>query len=155
MALLRTEWSGIRVFLGGDSDKQVRVVLRYYHRALDRIALAGPLGKTDPDTVGPDQDIVVDSDRAPDSSTGSADWDRPDCWNRDFLVALGSGTGYLDREHFRRIVAAGFGRDHKLVESSLGRMGIPGKGDILALSGNPDWDTRFVALRLIVRKDWQ
>ena len=182
-ALLWIERAGTRVSLPVDSDMPVRMALRNCHRAVDRIALAGPLGMTDPDTVGPDQDIGVDSDRAPDSGTGSADWDthfdysdrhwpagpaedidsgerrnipgsrlvdwgRQDCWKRVFLVALGSDTGYWEREHFRRIAAVGFDRDHRLVASSLERMDSPGKGDILLPSDTPDRDTLFV------RKDW-
>ena len=145
--------------------------------------LAGPWGMRYPDTVGLDRDREVDSDRALDSGTDSADWDthfdysdrhwpagpaedidsgerrnipgsrlvdwgKQDCWNREFLVALGSGTGYWEREHSRRIAAVGSDRDHRLVASSLERMDSPGKGDILVPSDTPDWDTLFV------RKDW-
>ena len=83
------------------------------------------------------------------------DWDSQDPWDRDFLAALGSGTGYSNRENFRRIAAAGFDRDHTVVESSLGRMDIPGKMDSLVPSGHPDWGTRFVDIYPFVhRKDW-
>ena len=74
MALL-IERSGNRVSLLVDSDKRVRMALWYGHRALDRIALAGPWGTRNLDMVGLGQDIGVDSNRAPDSGTDSADWD--------------------------------------------------------------------------------
>ena len=83
------------------------------------------------------------------------DWDRPDCWKRDFLVVLGLGTGYWDKENSLRIAAAGFDRDHTVVEGSLGRMDIPGKMDSLVPSGHPDWGTRFVDIHPFVHcKDW-
>ena len=81
------------------------------------------------------------------------DWDRPDCWKRDFLVVLGLGTGYLDWEYSRRIGAVGFDRDHTVVESSLGKMGIPGMGDSLVPFGSVGWDTRVVELRPVECKD--
>lgn len=83
------------------------------------------------------------------------DWDRPDCWNRDFLVALGLGTGYSEREHSRHIAAAGFDRDYTVAVRSPARMDSPAKGDRLVPSGNSDWEVRFVDSRPFVRrKDW-
>lgn len=153
---------------------------------MDRVGLAARYL----DTVGLGRDTEFDLDRAPDSGSGSADWDRhsdysdrhwlvgpaedidfegrgdspgwrpvdwdrQDCWNRDLVVALGSGTGYLEKEHSRRIAVVGFDRDHTVVESSLGKMGIPGKGNSLVQFGYLDWGTPFVELRLFVRKDWR
>ena len=100
--------------------------------------------------VGPAEDIDFGKRR---SIPGPrlVDWDRQDYWNRDFLVALGSGTGYRDKEHSRRIGAADFDRDHMLVESSPGKRDIPGKGDILVPSGILGQDTRAVDTRPFVR----
>ena len=82
------------------------------------------------------------------------DWGRQDCWNRDFLAALGSSTDCLEMGRSRRIAAVGFDKGHRLAESSLERMDSPERVDILAPSGNLDWDIRAVALRLVVRRDW-
>ena len=84
------------------------------------------------------------------------DWDSQDRWNRDFLVALGLGTGYWDKENSLRIAAAGFDKDHTIAEGSPAWMDIPAKGDSLVPSGHPDWDTRFVDTHPFVHhKDWQ
>ena len=78
------------------------------------------------------------------------DWDSQDRWNRDFLVALGLGTGYWDKENSLRIAAAGFDKDHTIAEGS------PAWMDILVPSDNPDWNIRFVGSHPFVRrKDWQ
>jgi hypothetical protein len=100
----------------------------------------------------------VDRDRTVDARGKSrglklAVRDSQDCWNRDFVVALGSGTGYPERELFRRIVAAAFDRDHTVVESSLEKMDIPGKGDSLVRFGCLGWGTPFVDIRPFERKD--
>ena len=99
--------------------------------------------------VGPAADIDSEG-RGDIREPRLVDRDSQACWNRDFLVVPGSGTGYSDRTNLRRIAAAGFDRDHTVAERSLARM------DILVSSDNLDWDTRFVDIHLVVRrKDWQ
>ena len=101
---------------------------------------------------------VVDSDfedRTNIRKPRLVDRGRRDCWNRDFLVAPGSVTGYSDRERSRRIGSVDFDRDHSFVESSLGKMDMPENRDSHLSFGIPAQDTRFVHTRLFVRRDWQ
>ena len=155
-------WIGLPLLVGGVRGIRIRLALWDREVDSDRAPDSGT-DSADGDRhsecsdkhwpVGPAEDIDSE-DRRNIRGLRPVDWDRPDYWNKDFLVALDSGTGYPDREHSRRIAAAGFDRDHRLVESSPLRRDIPGKGDSLGPSGNPDWDTRVVDTRLFVRKDW-
>jgi len=168
----QAEWSGNRVTLGVAWGKRVQMPFRHCRKASDRIVLAGPWGTKDLDTVGlergMDSDLSSHSDRSDRHRlVGSAadidsedwvyirgarlvDWDSQDRWNRDFLVALGWGTGYLDKENSLRIAAAGFDKGHTIAEDS------PAWMDILVPSGNADWNIRFVGSHPFVRrKDWQ
>ena len=96
--------------------------------------------------VGPAADIDSE-DRRNIRGQKLVDRDTQDDWNRDWLVALDSGTGYPDREHSPRIAPVGFDRGHKVVERN------PVKMDIPMPSGNPDWHTRLVDIPPFVRKD--
>ena len=148
------------MFLLVDSDKWVRRPFRHCRKAPDRIVLAGSWDTKVPDTVVLERNMEFGSDRhrlvAPaadiDSEDrgnirwpGLVDWDRPDYWNRDFLVALALGTGYSGTNPLR-IAAAGFDKNHTVAERSLAWM------DILVSSGHSDWDSCFADIHPFVRR---